>query len=370
MALQKIKLGELIEQVLEVNTDLKYGLNDVMGMTLTKEIIPTKANINPKELPKFIIVSKNDFIFNPRTHGKKIGFGFNDKDKCFLISWNNIAFRIKENKKNLLLPYYLWIWLKRDEWDRFATFNSWGSSTEVFSWDSLCDMYIELPDLPTQQKYVDIYLSMVENQKVYERGLEDLKLVCEAYIEEIRKTNKPVSIINFVEERCETNKDGKISFMKGVGLQGFIDPNQKRTIESLRKCNIFYKGDFVYAPSSLKNGVISYNSYFDKAICTEEYIVFKIKNEELLNPYYLLMWLKREQLGRYIDFSSCDSVRNRFYFKDLDIIEIPIPDINTQKSIAQVYKCYIERKEINEKLKQQIKDICPILIKGSIEESK
>lgn len=98
MALTKIKLGELIEQVLEVNSDLEFGFNDVMGMTLTKEIIPTKADINYKELPKFILVSQNDFIYNPRTHGKKIGFGYNNENKKFLISWNNIAFRVKKNK--------------------------------------------------------------------------------------------------------------------------------------------------------------------------------------------------------------------------------------------------------------------------------
>ena len=51
-------------------------------------------------------------------------------------------------------------------------------------------------------------------------------------------------------------------------------------------------------------------------------------------------------------------------------VRIPIPDIKVQKSIANVYKVYKKRKDINEKLKKQIKDICPILIKGSIEEAK
>jgi len=45
MALIKHKLGELIEPVLDNNKDLLYGENDVRGMTITKEIIPTKANI-------------------------------------------------------------------------------------------------------------------------------------------------------------------------------------------------------------------------------------------------------------------------------------------------------------------------------------
>lgn len=369
MPLTRIKLGELIEQVTETNAELKLGLDDVMGMTLSKEIIPTKADINPKELPKFTVVSKHDFIFNPRTHGEKIGFGFSEFDKKFLISWNNIAFHIKKTKETIINPYYLWMWLKRDEWDRFATFNSWGSSTEVFSWNSLCDMEIDLPDMEIQLKFVKIYNSMVQNQKIFEKTLNDLKFVCDASIEEIRKKVKIQPILPFLTERCETNKSGSVSLMKGVGLRGFIEPNQLRTEESLKKCNVFYLNDFVYAPSSIKNGVISFNDKFEKAICTEEYIVFHINKPERLNPYYLLLWLKREELGRYIDFVSIDSVRNRFYFKDLGIIEIPIPDIDIQDKVAKLYKNYLDRKEINDDLKDQIFNLCPVLIKGSIEEA-
>jgi type I restriction enzyme S subunit len=51
-------------------------------------------------------------------------------------------------------------------------------------------------------------------------------------------------------------------------------------------------------------------------------------------------------------------------------VEIPLPDIGVQKSIIDIYNAYMVRKEINEKLKAQIKDICPILIKGSLEEGK
>ena len=38
------------------------------------------------------------------------------------------------------------------------------------------------------------------------------------------------------------------------------------------------------------------------------------------------------------------------------------------QDIVNIYNVYNERKAINEKLKKQIKDLCPILIKGSIEE--
>ena len=47
-----------------------------------------------------------------------------------------------------------------------------------------------------------------------------------------------------------------------------------------------------------------------------------------------------------------------------------LPDMKTQEAIVGIYHAYIARREINEKLKAQIKDICPILIKGSLEEAQ
>ena len=157
MALTKYKMGDLIELILDTNTKLKYGTDDARGMTITKEIIPTKANLDGTDLSKFIIVEPKGFIYNPRTHGKKIGFGYNNSNIAFIISWNNIAFKVRERMKAIVLPDYLFLHFKRDEWDREACYQSWGTSTEVFTWDALCDMELELPPLPIQQKYVDVY---------------------------------------------------------------------------------------------------------------------------------------------------------------------------------------------------------------------
>ena len=51
-------------------------------------------------------------------------------------------------------------------------------------------------------------------------------------------------------------------------------------------------------------------------------------------------------------------------------VKIPIPEESIQQAIIDIYLVFEERKSINEKLKSQIKDICPILIKGSLEETK
>lgn len=109
---------------------------------------------------------------------------------------------------------------------------------------------------------------------------------------------------------------------------------------------------------------------------TDEDIVISSVNEvfstheDKLYPEYLCMFFNRTEFDRYARFHSWGSARETFTWNDLVEVEIPIPDIEIQKSIASIYSVYIMRKKINEQLKAQIKDICPILIRGSLEEGK
>ena len=80
-----------------------------------------------------------------------------------------------------------------------------------------------------------------------------------------------------------------------------------------------------------------------------------------------MLFLSRSEFDRYARFHSWGSVRETFVFDDMRDVEIPIPDISVQKAISDIYTVYIDRKRINERMKAQIKDLCPILIKGSIE---
>ena len=85
-------------------------------------------------------------------------------------------------------------------------------------------------------------------------------------------------------------------------------------------------------------------------------------------PQYLHIYFSRSEFDRYARFNSWGSARETFDFNDMKDVMIPIPDIEIQKSIANLYEVYIERRQINEKIKAQIKNICTILIKGSIED--
>ena len=82
------------------------------------------------------------------------------------------------------------------------------------------------------------------------------------------------------------------------------------------------------------------------------------------------MWLSRTEFDRYARFHSWGSARENFSYDDMCNVCLPIPEKNIQKSIVEIYNAYNKRKEINERIKSQIKDIRPILIKGAIEDAK
>ncbi|MBO5828648.1 MAG: restriction endonuclease subunit S [Paludibacteraceae bacterium] len=367
MKLKKYKLGELIELVEETNSQGKYGPKDVRGMTITKEIIPTKADVASADLRKFLVVHPDEFVFNPRTHGKKIGFGYNNTKVCFLISWNNIAFRVKSDAINIVIPTYLFLHFNRKEWDREACFCSWGSSTEVFSWNAICDMKLTLPSIEQQRKYVNIYLALQNNLATYQSKVEDLKMVCDGYIEELRRKFGAEPIGPYIRSIDVRNTNLSVTLTQGVDVNmQFI--TAKREAEDQEGTKIVRTGQFAFNKVVKSNGTklpIALREGPD-CVISSSYEVFEVVDKEKLLPEYLMLWLSRSETHRQCGYKSYGTTRDVFPFEDLCKLQFPIPNIETQNNIANIYKCYIERQRIAEALKEQIKNICPVLIRGSL----
>lgn len=173
------KLGEYIELVNDLNHQIKYGESDVRGVSNNKKIIETKANNKGRDFSKFYIVAPNDFIYNSRTSrmGEKVGLGYNDSRKTFITSFNNTAFRIKNEK---LLPAYLFMWFNREEFDRYARYHSWGSSTELFSWDSMCDVELPVPSIEKQREIVREYHVVYDRIALNEQLIQKLEDTAQA----------------------------------------------------------------------------------------------------------------------------------------------------------------------------------------------
>ena len=87
-------------------------------------------------------------------------------------------------------------------------------------------------------------------------------------------------------------------------------------------------------------------------------------------PKYLMLWLIRKEFGRFVYWASQGTSYEFLTYESLSNYKIPVPSMEIQQDIVNIYEAYLTRKEINEKLKNQIKDLSPILIKGSIEEAQ
>lgn len=374
MALTKYKLGDLIHELYVHNTELRYGIESVRGISNSKEIMASKADVDESVLHKFYVVYPGEFIYNPRTTrmGDKVGLAYNNTTEPLLFSFNNIAFAIKDSAKEILLGEYLYLYFNRSEFDRYAITNSWGSATELFTFEEMRDIDIELPDLPTQQKYVDIYKAMVANQQSYERGLEDLKLVCDGYIEDLRKKMPCKKIGQYIERHDFRNGPNGTKNVMGISTSKcFREPTSKVNKDELANYKVCSPRQFGFVQTTHNEKVFTYafNNTDEDIVISSVNEVFST-HEDKLYPEYLCMFFNRTEFDRYARFHSWGSARETFTWSDLIEVEIPIPDIEIQKSIASVYSVYVKRKEINEQLKAQIKDICPILIRGSLEEGK
>lgn len=114
---------------------------------------------------------------------------------------------------------------------------------------------------------------------------------------------------------------------------------------------------------------IALNKNDTPVIISPAYTVFETKDKSVLEEY-IMMWFSRKESDRRGWFMSDSSIRSNLDLDRFYETELPIPNEKTQKSIVDIFNVYTTRRDINEQLKAQIKDICPILIRGSLEESK
>lgn len=363
---QIVELGELIEICDTRNTDKKYGIDDVCGMTIEKEIIPTKADVKDTDLSKFYIVQPQEFVYNPRTHGRKIGLGFNNSNKPILISWNNTAFKVKE--ANRVIPTYLYMIFTRDEWDREACFNSWGSSTVVFAWEDFCKMKIPLPSIETQRELVAVYNGLKELAEENEKLLEPLSKSCEAFIVDCKKKYPMNALGDYIEETDERNSAGKYTLedVRGISnLKEWIETKADMNGVSLFPYKLVRPKEFSYVSVTSRNGdkiSLAMNNTENTYIVSSSYINFKVtKNNELL-PEFLFTLLNRNSFNAYSRYNSWGSARETFDWSEMCRVQIPLPPIQIQQKIVDLYNCYEECKRIANEAREKISNLCPALV--------
>ncbi len=358
-----VRLGDYIEQTDERNSDLAYGIDDVRGISTEKKFIETKANLDGVSLSSYKIVPPGEFVYVADTsrRGEKIALALNDSKKSYLVS--SIYTTFKSSDKNILLPEYLYLLLSRSEFDRYSRFNSWGSARETFDWSEMCRLQIPLPSIETQKSLVAVYNGLKELAQENEKLLEPLSQNCQAFIVDCKNKYQSKRLGEMIEESKRRNEEEAygVDFLRGVTSAGKFDESKANT-DGLDFSNykIVSKNDFAYNPSRINVGSIALNLE-EKCIVSPMYIVFKITYEKLL-PEYLKLWFSRKEFQRSTLFYAMGSVRDTFDFNLMQDVLLPLPPLEIQQKIVDLYNCCEECKRIANEAREKIKKLCPALI--------
>lgn len=374
MGLTKYKIGEFVEPYSQ-----RCGIADlipeqVSGINIDKEFFEPAKQVG-EDTSNYKVVPPNYFACNlmhvGRDYALPVALNRSNKDKY--VSPAYTIFKLKD--ESLVLKDYFFILLKSSEKDRFFAFHTDSSIRQGLPWEVFCDIDITLPSIEQQRKYVDVYLALQSNLVAYQSKVEELKLVCDGYLDQLKKKCGKFKVGDYVEPCDERNSDNHYTLkdLRGISIQKkFIDTKADMQGVSLTPYIIVKPDYFAFVPVTSRNGekiTLAINDTDNIYIVSSAYTVFHVKDKQKLLPDYLFMFFDRPEFDRYSRFNSWGSAREVFTMDDMNDVRIPIPDISVQQEIVNIHKCYIERQRIAAQLKVQLNNLCPILIKGSLETS-
>ncbi len=360
-----VELGELIEQTDLINSDNKFTEDDVKGISTEKKFISTKANLDGVSLSSYKIVLPREFVYVADTsrRGDKIALALNDSEKGYLISSIYTTFRSKD--EIILLPEYLYLLLSRTEFDRYARFNSWGSARETFDWAEMCRVRIPLPSIETQRELVAVYNGLKELAEENEKLLEPLSKSCEAFIVDCKKKYPKKRLGDLIEDIDIKNSDNKIKAVKSVSVtKEFKETGAKVNKEELSGYKLVPPRHLSYVQTTKNEKCFAnaLNTSNETYVVTSVNKVIKSKDESILDIGFLHLFLRRNEFDRFAIFNSWGSAREVFSYEDLCDAQIPLPPIQIQQKIVDLYNCYEECKRIAKEAREKISNLCPALV--------
>ena len=370
MSVEWHKLGEYIEVSTKHNADIKYGTELIEGVNSVGEFCKPKACLDGIDLKPYKIVRPGDFVYNPSRIN--IGSLAYRKNPMCIVSHLYVVFHLTKYGKTKLIAEYLFLYLQRDEFRRLVTYRNFGSQRPEFNFRQMCEVEIPVPRIAEQRKVVEAWQGLRKTKEENEQLAEPLLALCRSYLQEIKKKCGYVSLGDYIE-RCEDrNGDGKFGeeCLLGVNNQHEFCPTRASTQGvDMRQYQVVRKNEFVYNPARLDIGSIGlFNG--DVCIVSTLYEVFRIKSchkNELLSEF-LMLWFERSEFIRYVGFANWGSAREYFWLDAMCRVKIPLPPIEVQQAVVDLYRCANEAKKIAAEADKLSREICPALIQRVVRE--
>ncbi len=155
MKLNYKRIGEHIRLVDERNKGLE--VQQLLGLSISKQFIPSVANIIGTDMENYKIIRKNQFACSTMQvrRDKKMPVALLQEVDEAIISQAYPIFEVKDDKE--LLPEYLMMWFERSEFDREACFHAVGGVRGSLEWEDFENLQLPIPHPDKQREIVKEY---------------------------------------------------------------------------------------------------------------------------------------------------------------------------------------------------------------------
>ena len=347
-----------------------FGEAELLGVNNQQTFCASRANTSGIDFHPYKVVRHNDFVYNPAR--LDIGSIARFDGKSCIVSTLYEVFKIRSDKQDELCSEFLQMYFARAEFARYVGFKNWGSAREYFWLDSMKRAPIPVPQFDVQRKAVAAWQGLRKMKEENEGLVEPLLALCRSYLQECKQKYPMKEIGPYIRQRNEINRQGLYGEddARGVNTNKEIQ-YCKRMGEDLSGYKIVRQNDIVYNANikltkETTKFAIGIHRYTNNVIVTNFYTVFSVCREDLL-PEYLLLFLVQDEFARYVKFMSCSSIRDRFDFADMCRVKIPLPPIEVQQAIVDVYRCAKEAKQIAAEADRLSREICPALVRWAAE---
>jgi len=216
---------------------------------------------------------------------------------------------------------------------------------------------------------VTLYKALQKNQQAYEKSLDDLQLICDTFLEAL-KSSEPHKILgDYIYQSDERNGDLMNDNLRAISVdKKFMTSKSDKDKLNLASYKLIHPRQFGYVTVTSRNGNKISIAILEDTDCivSSTYCVFGVTDKSASMPEYLFLWFKRAEFDRYARFHSWGSARETFDWADMCNVKLPIPDIDVQESIVAIHHTLETRKRLNNELKAQIQNLCPILMRGVV----
>lgn len=361
-----VRLGDYISPRRENNSSLKYGIDLIEGVNSNGDFQPTKALTDNINLKPYKVVRHGDIVYNP----SRLNIGslaYRTGDMC-IVSHLYQVFYIKEKYQSRLSAEFLTLYLRRNEFYRYVDYDNFGSQRAEYNLRKLSELLIPLPSPDEQQKVVNAWKAFREIKEQNETKAAPLIQVCQSYIQELKHKYPMQEIGLYIHRIDERNSDNQIKEARSVSVSKYfnetnakVDKNNLSNYKIVRENQI----SFVQTTGNEKCLCAAINHLGFPIVVTSVNEVFETDEKYLLADYLHLIF-RRAETDRYVRFNSWGSARETFTWEDMIRFSIPLPPIEIQRAIVNIYKCANEAKQIAEEADRLSREVCPALIQHVI----